>query len=839
MQAMSLGGCCPTIEGQVCSSPCSAFFPPAEAQLPTSSRFEEVEGDSSPIKVRLSSQNCRHPSRYEHSRSNSHRKRRRRKKKERRFRIGVGKGLHTMEAATERLRISPARRRAKGRIRSILLSHFGLARLLSNISSYRIACTMRRRIQSRLRNRLRGRIRRARRSAHQITSQRRGRTKGSIPKNWNEPAVGAVFFPEDAVEGVGKQTLKVSPRLEHARDAPTVDAIATNRERTNDAQTGKRTTSRHFSRSRTSSGEQVEAKRPRPSNSRSGNGKPVTELFPAAVSENPNRNSNVYKSAAGECIPKAYSASESEPPASMKARIKSLVRLIVATIVGGVCAYCLLKIVPPLPLRQQEPEQQTNIDKKKSVPSIVGQHGVCDDVIKEGITSVTKTVSLRDRWGGHSAGISCRDRTVKDSEETNAEEREHVIRTRRTGERSALQTRGGAKRKKLFPNSVASDFISDPFSGTRVSKKQSLTHSPSWDPAGGTHLVLGNKTLWSSIWGLVLMVVGAVWGGHGSSAVYGSSYGLAELAISGNYNSRDILRIAAGNSAPQVSKVGSRSLLAGSKRSYMVLTSGNGHFFVRAERPVTVVPPSPLPYTWDCTQVGFCEDWRKVCSNTPEELVEYVYDKTTGNWYCAEKRFAHFNNPDYMLYDPNAEGNRNRDCLLTSKGDGICDSPNNHEGNQCEFDGGDCCKSTCEWNCRNPLNPNYVERPGTDDDDEGGGGGGGGGSPEETSCSGWCGERGFECYDDNYTNMTAHFWCAAGQGEIQTMSNCHASQWQVARALQECIITEASHGNEYLASPLCGNRSETCAQVSRKVITVLVTVSSGNKFLGNFDVCNP
>ena len=159
-------------------------------------------------------------------------------------------------------------------------------------------------------------------------------------------------------------------------------------------------------------------------------------------------------------------------------------------------------------------------------------------------------------------------------------------------------------------------------------------------------------------------------------------------------------------------------------------------------------------------------------------------------------------------------------CESTTRGDGHCDNTNNMSASSCEYDGGDCCMSTCVKNCvlkqqslpllyggdltySNLLLKRYecialcgvVPTP-------------------DTNCP-------YQCLDDDYMGKGEGYtsWCEHNRGTQVSMSNCFSTFDDVVRVMRECVIDDRSHGNGATASTRCGNQTMDCtlADVSSKI----------------------
>ena len=191
-----------------------------------------------------------------------------------------------------------------------------------------------------------------------------------------------------------------------------------------------------------------------------------------------------------------------------------------------------------------------------------------------------------------------------------------------------------------------------------------------------------------------------------------------------------------------------------------------------------------LNATTVCTYPRACDTF--LSDDLPCLTLEFarVFDYAQRQDVCALVTPAHGNDATYIL----SSGVANSRCIADWRGDGRCDLSNNHNMDNCQYDGGDCCLSTCQTNCANE--PDSYER-------------------NSQNCEYFCGEEAlFWCLDDEAVLSPVRQWCAFGQ--IQAMSRCHLSKLEVAGALQQCILDDRVHGNQINAGPQCGNQTLTC-----------------------------
>ena len=167
-----------------------------------------------------------------------------------------------------------------------------------------------------------------------------------------------------------------------------------------------------------------------------------------------------------------------------------------------------------------------------------------------------------------------------------------------------------------------------------------------------------------------------------------------------------------------------------------------------------------------------------------------IYDFTAAEDLCALATPAHGFNRDFIISAGLANTSR---CIFDWKGDGRCDLSNNHDSENCQFDGGDCCLSTCQTNCAEE--PDLYERPPA--------------VRVGNECEYFCGEEAlYWCLDDEAVLSPVRQWCAFGQ--IKSTSRCYMSKLEVAGALQQCMLDDRVHGNSINAGPQCGNQTLTC-----------------------------
>lgn len=163
------------------------------------------------------------------------------------------------------------------------------------------------------------------------------------------------------------------------------------------------------------------------------------------------------------------------------------------------------------------------------------------------------------------------------------------------------------------------------------------------------------------------------------------------------------------------------------------------------------------------------------------------YDRSLDAMVCASLVVA--NEGDY-IYMPQT-GVSTRRCIGDWRGDGRCDAPNNHGNVNCGYDGGDCCRSTCVDNCANAATRYDRDTP---------------------NCEYVCGEMSsYFCLDPQSVNSTNQYWCSFGK--VVQPSECYYSYLDIAKALQECIMDDASHGNEINSAAQCGNKTLTCTEI--------------------------
>ena len=150
-------------------------------------------------------------------------------------------------------------------------------------------------------------------------------------------------------------------------------------------------------------------------------------------------------------------------------------------------------------------------------------------------------------------------------------------------------------------------------------------------------------------------------------------------------------------------------------------------------------------------------------------------------------------------------------CDVNVAGNGQCDLSNDMSDDNCKFDGGDCCISSCVANCvakqglpvagnDQPLQYPRIAYP--------------------TDCMFMCGTPQaasfgcpYFCLDDSYVNVGTNLvgFCAEPKrGVLKPMSQCYFSEVEIARALRQCIMDDRAHGNAITSSYLCGNFSGQC-----------------------------
>ncbi|CAK8996522.1 unnamed protein product [Durusdinium trenchii] len=200
--------------------------------------------------------------------------------------------------------------------------------------------------------------------------------------------------------------------------------------------------------------------------------------------------------------------------------------------------------------------------------------------------------------------------------------------------------------------------------------------------------------------------------------------------------------------------------------------------------PLLAVAQNQLNATTVCTYPRSCSTF--LSDDLPCLTLDFarVFDYALREDVCALVTPAHGNDVSYML----SSGVANSRCIADWRGDGRCDLSNNHNLDNCQYDGGDCCLSTCQTNCANE--PDSYQR-------------------NSNTCEYFCGEEAlFWCLDDDAVLSPVRQWCAFGQ--IQAMSRCFLSKLEIAGALQQCILDDRVHGNTINAGPQCGNQTLTC-----------------------------
>lgn len=104
------------------------------------------------------------------------------------------------------------------------------------------------------------------------------------------------------------------------------------------------------------------------------------------------------------------------------------------------------------------------------------------------------------------------------------------------------------------------------------------------------------------------------------------------------------------------------------------------------------------------------------------------------------------------------------DCVLDVVGDGKCDKVNNKK--VCGFDGGDCCRYTCEKNCKG-------------------------------NCPFICGSFGYDCIEDTSCSNCIH-------GTCNPMSSCYITNQAVLIGVTNCLRNNLVHGNFTTRNFYCG-----------------------------------
>ncbi|KAF4749560.1 hypothetical protein FOZ63_003238, partial [Perkinsus olseni] len=149
-------------------------------------------------------------------------------------------------------------------------------------------------------------------------------------------------------------------------------------------------------------------------------------------------------------------------------------------------------------------------------------------------------------------------------------------------------------------------------------------------------------------------------------------------------------------------------------------------------------------------------------------------------------------------------------CDKALRGDGRCDFTNNMNENQCDYDGGDCCLTTCIANCmarQQESDHNLVDLPYRNPSGRAG------------ECAFMCGSPlgavtncPYLCLSDDYTDkgVTYTSWCQTTRGQPREMSKCYSTKVDIAEALRQCIMNDKSHGNMLTSSYECGNQTQQC-----------------------------
>lgn len=163
-----------------------------------------------------------------------------------------------------------------------------------------------------------------------------------------------------------------------------------------------------------------------------------------------------------------------------------------------------------------------------------------------------------------------------------------------------------------------------------------------------------------------------------------------------------------------------------------------------------------------------------------------IFDIGLDTPVCASIDSANEGDPIYMV----TTGTATTRCVQDWKGNGRCDLQNNHVNENCEYDGGDCCVATCQKNCADSATE-YDRKSKT--------------------CQFVCGEQtNYLCLDDEAPFSPISAWCQ--YGSIVGISQCYYTKLDVAAALQECMLSDTSHGNKISASAQCGNQTLTCTE---------------------------
>ena len=105
------------------------------------------------------------------------------------------------------------------------------------------------------------------------------------------------------------------------------------------------------------------------------------------------------------------------------------------------------------------------------------------------------------------------------------------------------------------------------------------------------------------------------------------------------------------------------------------------------------------------------------------------------------------------------------DCVYDLMQDGKCDLYNNKP--ECQYDGGDCCRATCETNCK------------------------------AAECKYTCGDYGYYCIEDTSCANCTHGTCSP-------ISKCFSTEVQVKLGVLNCQRNNIAHGNSSTADQFCG-----------------------------------
>ena len=103
-------------------------------------------------------------------------------------------------------------------------------------------------------------------------------------------------------------------------------------------------------------------------------------------------------------------------------------------------------------------------------------------------------------------------------------------------------------------------------------------------------------------------------------------------------------------------------------------------------------------------------------------------------------------------------------CSLDLMSDGKCDAFNNNL--ICKYDGGDCCRYTCEKNCA-------------------------------AGCLYECGSNGYNCIQDTLCHNCVN-------GDCYTMSECFSTTDRILQGLENCLRSNMIHGNTSTSNFYCG-----------------------------------